>query len=415
MFYFLTMKKILIIPLQYYPIPAIKGGSIETLVTSIIQENEKNCRAKLFVISKNDDDAKKIKFKNSEVVYFTKRKIDLACYYIKKFTRKLIFNRFTKKFLLNVKYGFRELYFFGYKCNKIAKKIKPDIIVIESYHGIHRLWPLSKTFGCENIFYHLHNYKEDTLCVRNIFPNTIAVSKFVLDVWTKDQNIEGKNYVLYNGVDLERFNNKRTRDQIISAKSDLGFQSDDFIILFTGRLRPHKGVLELLSAFNKIKNKKIKLIVIGAFLSESKEHDIDEREFENNCLSIISSNSNIIRIGKVDYDKIDLFYHISDIQVVPSLIKEGFGLTALEGMASGLPLIVTNSGGMIECTGDECALILENNKDTLSGNLYNSIIKLYNNPELRNNMSKAGIERSKLFSSKNFYKSFMDIILGQER
>ena len=116
------MKKVLIIPLQYYPIPAIKGGSIETLVTNIIKENEQNTRAELFVISKNDDDAKKIKFTNSKVIYFQKTAFDFISFYTIKFLRKLLFNRFTKNIFKKTKYGFRELSFFGYKCNKIAKK-----------------------------------------------------------------------------------------------------------------------------------------------------------------------------------------------------------------------------------------------------------------------------------------------------
>lgn len=405
------MKKILIIPPQFYPIPAVKGGAVEVLITQIIQENEIYGRAKLFVVSKNDEEAKRLSFKNTKIFYLDEQCKTTISYKISVFCRKIFFNRFTKKIFKNSIYGFRELTFFAYRCNKIAKRIKPDIVVSESYDHVHRLWPLVKRVRKENFFYHLHYTKQEVMDVRKLIPNTIAISQFVLDNWVKNKTLGGKNVVLYNGIDVNNFDNTLTKNEIIEKKKQFGFKNDDFIVLYTGRLRPHKGVLQLLQAFDKIKNAKIKLLLAGDFLSESKEHNIDESVFENECRVIINNNPNIIRTGNIDYGEINKLYFISDIQVIPSMWEEGAGLVAIEGMASGLPLIITKSGGMPEYTGNECAIIL-NRDEHLIENIAQSIVRLYNDKELREKMSAIGKTRAKIFSKENYYKNYMDILLG---
>ena len=407
------MKKILMIAPQFYPIPAVKGGAVEVLITHLIEENEKHAKARFFVISKSDEEAKKISYKYTKVFYLENEEGTSFLYKVIYLFRKVLFNRITKKIFKNAQYGFQEFTFFAYRCKKIAKKIKPDIIISESYDRVHRLWPLVKMVGKENFYYHLHYTKEEVVSVRNMIPNTIAISQFVLNHWVKDKSLSGKNVVLFNGIDINVFTKKLSKSERDELRKLYGFKDDDFVILFTGRFRPHKGVLELLKAFDLVKNKNIKLLLVGSFLSESKEHKKDEGKFEKECLNIIEHNSNIIRTGNVDYQDINKFYFISDIQIIPSMWEEGAGLVAIEGMASGLPLIITNSGGMPEYTGKECAIIV-NRDENLIDNLSKSIIELYSNKELCKKMSEAGKSRAKLFSKEDYYKNYMDILLKEE-
>ena len=404
------MKKVLLITPQALPIPAIKGGAVETLVTHLIDENENHNDVKFFIISVFDEDAAQYRYKNTEIFYIQNRRFDFLCYKFISFFRKIVFNKFTKLILSKSKYGFRELTFFAYQCTRIAKRINPDIIVSESYDQIHRLWPLVKKFGNENFYYHLHYVKDANADARKMFPNTIAISNFVLNHWIANSNF-GKSFVVYNGIDLRAFTNNDPGD-ISLLRKKLGFSDNDFIVLFTGRLRPHKGVLQLLRSFEKIEDKNVKLLVVGNFLSETnRSNKKDETTFDNECLNIINNNKQIVRVKEITYSDIPKYYSLANIQCIPSMWEEGAGLVAIEGMASGLPLIITNSGGMPEYTGTECAVILQRD-DRLLDNIAASILKLKNDKNLCKEMSEKGIERSKMFSKENYYRNYTKCILG---
>lgn len=86
---------------------------------------------------------------------------------------------------------------------------------------------------------------------------------------------------------------------------------------------------------------------------------------------------------------------------------EPFGLTVVEALAAGLPLITTRSGGIPEIC-DGVATIVD--REDIVNNLAKAILDLYKDPKKRQAMSKDGLERSKRFSKERFSKEFFEVL-----
>ncbi len=122
---------------------------------------------------------------------------------------------------------------------------------------------------------------------------------------------------------------------------------------------------------------------------------------------------NIEKHGKVEY--MELLTHLSNAEmlVVPSLWPEPFGRVVVEGMAAGLPVIVTPVGGLPEVAGD--AGIIMNEIDV--GELRSTIQELHKNEALRNRMGEKGQNRSKLFCPEKIAEEMIPLyeeLLGSE-
>jgi len=139
------------------------------------------------------------------------------------------------------------------------------------------------------------------------------------------------------GVDLNLF---RPVDQA-TARRQLGFDPEEKLLLYVGRLEPQKGIERLLAAISHLMHlSKIKLVVIGGdghhepefqrLLQLSKELDIRDKVFF---------------AGRVDQQDLPAYYSAANLLVVPSH-HESFGLVALEALACGTPVVASDVGAM---------------------------------------------------------------------
>lgn len=397
-------KTILLITSKVLPIPAVEGGGIEQLITSLLKLNETEGLIRFIVVSKYNNKATQIVYKNTKVYYFENDYLvngnvlfSKVLWYLFRIWRKVFKNNFPS------------MDFFIFQCAMIAIKEKVDIVVHEGRDD-EIYWDIfNYLLGKENCYTHIHWSRKENKEVRKIVNNSISISKYVKDSWVKDQTITGKNVVLYNGINVGKFLENINQNERLRRREALGISKNEYLVLYCGRIVPEKGIRELLDAFERLRDLPIKLLLIGNMDAlEEKETD-----FLREIKKRVSENSNIVSLGYIDNDELPYYYSLAHIQVIPSVCEEGAGLIAIEGMAAGLPLIATRSGGMVEYIDDAVAIIHDINKN-LSQNIATSIIELINNNEKRREMSEAGRQRAMLFGEDQFYNNFVDIFEQSE-
>lgn len=391
------MKKITIITNGTLPVPATKGGAVENLINIFLDFNENKNDLKIQLFSIYDSKAKELsyEYKNTEFIFINDRS----------FLYKL-----SKVF----RYGLNRIFKNKFKNQFISKVLEhkdiiasSDLILVENNPFF--LKHIRKTTSIP-IGLHLHN---DYLNIENQKSKKILESvDFVITVSNYIKNrveeIAPKHLKVlnvYNGIDLRRFNNGILNDEKAILKKKFNIEKDDVVIVFSGRLQEHKGINVLINAFVKLSNEiPVKLLIIGGF-------GFGDVKMENlkKILGINEHNDRIILTGYVEYSDIHKYYALGDFAVLPSLCEEAFPLTTLEAMASGLPVIITDSGGMPESINSKCGIII--NKDI---NIELSLIKemelLINDEEQRSKMSKEARKQASKFSNSEYYSNMVKCI-----
>ena len=98
----------------------------------------------------------------------------------------------------------------------------------------------------------------------------------------------------------------------------------------------------------------------------------------------------VLFLGKVTDDELPDVYRSSDVLVMPSLYGESQGIVALEGMASGLPVIASPVGGLREVITDRVTGLLLESISPRS--IANTVLMLHSNPLLSKKISKKARE-----------------------
>lgn len=393
-------KTVMIITSLMFPVPSVLGGAVEMLVSDLLNCNEIEKKVKFIVTSIYNKKAKDKSYSNSKVLYFKDGKIvsPLVFLWCFKWICHRIVSKMQRKKCISS--------FFVYQYYYLAKKENVDVVVFENVSQTERFSVLKDLVGEENIYNHLHWTRIGSLKEREAVPNSISGSEYVTNEWIKEDTTLGKNYVVYDGIDIERFSSPTIKNK--AEREKLGLSEDDVVVLFCGRFIPEKGIEQLLDAFEMIGVRNIKLLLIGSANYSS----ATTTAFSDNIISRAKRMDNVVLLGYIPNENVHIYYGISDIMTIPTTCEESVGLVAIEGMAAGLPLIITQSGGMVEYATDDCAVKLPIN-DELPKALAKSIVELSKDTTRRNEMSKAGRKRAKHFSKENFYNDFIKAIIGE--
>ncbi|WP_310993543.1 glycosyltransferase family 4 protein [Aequorivita marina] len=197
-----------------------------------------------------------------------------------------------------------------------------------------------------------------------------------------------------NGIDIEFFN----RNAIDTAKQNELIQNlnlkEKFVIGFVGRISLHKGVYELIEAFEDIyeNHTNSRLILMGHIDCDGK---FEER---------FRSHPGIIHIPF--QDDVPLYMSLFDIFVLPSW-REGFPNVPIQAAAMGLPVIVSDATGCVDSVEDNVNGIVFPCKNPSA--LKAALESYIENPSLIKKHGENGLKWAGSFSQKRIWNGINEI------
>ena len=183
------------------------------------------------------------------------------------------------------------------------------------------------------------------------------------------------------GVDLKKF-----KVQKLKIKNRDDFNKNKTNILFIGRLENEKGIWEIVKAVSML-TIPYHLTMVGEGSQKQRlKQKIEAMRLEDS-----------ITITSCSYNQIESFYNQTDIFVLASKSttywQEQFGMVLVEAMASGLPIVATDSGAIKEVVGDVGLFA----KEADSKNLFDQINRLVKDSHLREKMARNARKRAETY------------------
>lgn len=381
--------KIAIITSGLLPLPATKGGAIETLIDSFVQENEKQKKFEITIYSMSSKEAKKIvkyqKYRLCKYIYINQ----LSSFCIR------VINKLLKKDIPINKY-------YQNRVITLINKTNYDYVIVENYPELVLSLRNSKVIP----YIHSDVFNKDIEKAKEILSlcyKVITVSDYIKNrIIEIDADAENRVFTVYNSIDFKKLDEVTINNYKKEVREKYNIGAKDFVYAFSGRLSKEKGPLELIKAFNKIDvpNKKL-LIIGGTWYGSKKINNYLKQLFE-------FSDDLVIYTGYIKHSEIEKILCAVDVGVVPSNCNEAAGLSVVEFMSVGALVVASNKGGIKEYLNvDDNVLIGYNQKTFVDDLAYalNKSYKIYNRIRKKNNR-----EYSKKYSVQENYRQIVNIL-----
>jgi len=165
------------------------------------------------------------------------------------------------------------------------------------------------------------------------------------------------------------------------------YQLPDAFALYIGTNKPWKNLKTLLRVFAQVSQVRPECVLVVAGKHGRNEEDPSKLIWEAGL------GDKVVQIGEVEELDLPALYSAARMIVCPSLY-EGFGLTVLEAMACGTPVISSNAASLPEVVNGAAVLLDPFDEQAWA----NAIIRLWNEASLRVSLREAGLARAKQFT-----------------
>jgi glycosyltransferase involved in cell wall biosynthesis len=208
--------------------------------------------------------------------------------------------------------------------------------------------------------------------------------------------------VVYPGVDLERFDQGRLPTPA-DARARLGLPAEGGLVGIVARLQRWKGVHVLVEALPQAirRHPDLHCVIVGGV------HEL-EPGYETSLTRMVADlglEGRVIFAGR--QREVPLWLQAMDV-VVHASADEPFGLTIVEAMALGKPVVAAASGGPLEIIRDSIDGLLVPHGD--ASGLASAVIRLVEDDELAGRLGKAAQQRAGEFSSRRYAVRFAEAV-----
>lgn len=215
----------------------------------------------------------------------------------------------------------------------------------------------------------------------------VAVSESVAsDMKSYDHVTPDKIKVIYNGIDLSLFDVPESKAE---CRRKLGLSEKDIIVGAIGRISEEKNHKAIINALNKLPSN-VKGVVIG----DGPLRDTLKEAGGERCFFA----------GQMENSLIPVALKAFDIFCFPSL-WEGFGVSLIEAMASGIPIVASDISTHREVLGGAGILFSLDKADELP----RALRRLIDDPDERKILSEKGRKRARIYSIDNTVKAYEEI------
>lgn len=258
---------------------------------------------------------------------------------------------------------------------RMASFIARTPVVIPAFHVLYDRPKLHR-----RMFNHLLAYRTDMM---------VAVSNAVAaDMIRYDMLNSRKIKVIYNGVDLNKFQKKLSQQE---ARKIFDLPPEGMIIGSVGRLTEQKGHRYLIEAASKLENVCVAIAGDGPLTGDLKQ-------------LAGQLNINCVFSGEMAYEQVPDFLRTLDIFCFPSL-WEGFGISLVEAMAAGIPVVASDIPPHREVV-DEAGIFFPPADSTA---LLHSLKMLIDGTSLMSTYSIEAKKRAEIFSIEKTVKAYEDL------
>lgn len=388
------MIKVLIITSNTQPVPAVNGGATEKLIEILIKHNEEFRKMNLSVISVHNKIAEKIsnQYTHTDIIYYHKFKS------IKNFIKYPIFNLMyiLKSIMRSI-----SMNRYSYFILKHTEKNEYDVVVVEGgrYENFACLNTRGRRFA---LIAHVHRNIGHLDLGLLAFDKVIAVSHHIKENIANKLLIHNIS-VLHNCCDDKSFHKKSVSCRV---KTDSPFIKRTYVILYVGRVIEEKGVYELLQSVALTKMTNVRVRIAGeVFYKHSGTSDYEDKLRKHE----LYLQGKVDFLGFIDNGNLSEIMTECDLCVVPSQYPEPLSLVPLEAMYAGLPVILSNAGGLREWCVDGYPEKIDLG-DNFLPELARKISEYLTNPEKLEQAKEKGKRISELHTSEQYYENFVRLI-----